>query len=463
MGTRPVFPLVIFLWFTAAVSAQLPEAAGPWDASQWKQYVTFEVRETAGVARQQEPVEVVIRLPSRNPRVVRWSEPPEEIVSQVLEAQPDGAAYKLRVAFPATVPARSMVRYRIYYDASLPAASYSTALKVSGETRVGWVVENGRYVADASSRAVEGKPEDSGQIRALTLKFADVMLLRSTGPRMHWAPNFQRAGAKSYTGIARWDPVQSVTRRAGPVVAETHRSGYHAEYPGIALSAVYRFFAFVPYFFFRSEMRMTQPLELFLLRNDEMTMDGFFTHVAWPGQLAAASLEGRRGDRQETSGTTPVEAATFEEREKLLEKRPIPADAPWICFFHQEKGYGYGSVRLKFDTRNTAGGPSPLYQPHTKISDGAGGGKYWNRRLIHEHNTLVPAGSRYAEENAYVVFRLRPGGLPEALGEFLEWERKLRTPLVAELYIAPGSTTRKGRRAARSGRLQPANSAEVAP
>lgn len=421
---------VLFVVLAVKCAAQLPESAGPWKAGDWKLYVTFEVREAAGLARQQEPVEAQIRLPTREVRVVRWNDTPEEIVSQVVEAKPDGAALKLRVAFPATVPARGKVLYRIYYNhPKPPPADYSTALNVSGETRAGWIVENEHYVADASQNVVKERTEDSGQIGALTLKFAAVTLVRSNGNRIHWAPNFQRTGAKSYSSIARWEQVQFLKRTKGPVVCENHRAGFHQEYPEIALLAVYRFFAFVPYFLFRSEMRITRPLELFLLRNDEMTMDGFFTHVAWPGL-----------------GSIPVQAASFEEREKILEKRPIPADAPWVCFFHQEKGYGYGSVRLQFDTKSTSGKPSPLYQPFTKISEGAGGGKYWDRRLIHEHDTQVPAGSRYAEENAYVIFRLRSGALPEALGEFLEWAKKLRSPLKVELQIPPGSLPRRSKR-----------------
>ncbi len=412
-----------------AAAAQLRESTGPWKAADWKLYVTYEVRETAGIARQQEPVEVSIRLPWRNVRVVRWDKEPEEVISQVLEARPDGAAFQMRILFLATVPARSMVRYRIYWgNREAPEPSYQTPLKVSGESRVGWIVENEHYVADASQRTVQERTEDSGQVRALTLKFAGVTLLRSTGPRMHWAPNFQRAGARSYTGIARWEPVQQIERAKGPLVCETRRAGSHAEYPEIALRAEYRFFAFLPYFLFRSEISVVKPIELFLLRNDEMTMDGFFTHVAWP------------------VGKGDVQAVTFAEREKILEREPIPADAPWVCFFHPEKGYGFGSVRLQFDTRNSNGAPSPLARPYTRISDGEGGGKYWNRRLIHEQNTTVPAGSRYFEENAYVVFHLRPGAPRDALGEFLEWEAQLRKPLLAELYIPPEATTRKKKR-----------------
>jgi hypothetical protein len=411
--------------------AQLPESAGPWEEGEWKHFVTFEVRERAGLDRRQEPVEAAIRLPTRNVRVVRWSGAPEEIVSQVVEAQPDGAAFRLRVVFPATVPARGTVLYRVYYGHPEPPEPAYSGLRYAAVTRVGWIVENEHFIADASERMVRDQAEDSGQLRGLTLKFAGVTLLRSTGPRMHWAPNFQRVGANSYTGMPRWHPVQRVDRSQGPVVAQSRRTGFHSEYPEIAMEGEYRFFAHVPYFLFRSEMVMKQEVALRLLRNDEMTMDGFFTHVAWPGRGRGA----------------PPRAAPFDDRHAILEKEPIPADAPWVLFFHEEKGYGFGSVRLRFDNQNAAGKPSPLYRAETNISDGVGGGRYWNRRLINDGNVLAPAGSRYFEENAYVVFRLRPGALPEKIGEFLEWERKLRNPLVPELQGTRAWTERQKRMA----------------
>jgi hypothetical protein len=419
----------LLLGLPAWLPAQLKESAGEWKAGEWKQFVTFEVRETAGIAREHEPIEVELRLPVREVRVVRWTMPPEEVVSQVLDAQPDSAALKLRIVFFATVPAKDTVLYRVYFNhPDPPAASYATPLKISGQTRVGWIVENEYYAADASQRTIGGKNEDSGQVRALTIKAAGVTLRRTVGnPRMHWAPNFQRTGAQSYESIATWEPVQSIERFQGPVAAATRRAGSHQDYPEIALNAEYRFFAGVPYFLFHSEMRMTQPIQLFLLRNEEMTMDGFFTHLAWPGKAPAAA----------------VRSARLEEREKILEKEPIPAEALWVCFYNADKGYGLGSVRLKFEVKNAAGKPSPLAHPYTKISDGDQGGRYWNRRLIDERDTMVPAGSRYCEENAYVVFTLRPGPPREAIGEFLEWEQKLRHPLVAELQGTKAWTARQ--------------------
>ena len=109
----------------------------------------------------------------------------------------------------------------------------------------------------------------------------------------------------------------------------------------------------------------------------------------------------------------------------LLEQQPLENDAPWLCFYHQEKGYAFGSIRLDYDNHDDFGEPSPLYHPHTRISDGAGGGKYWNRRLIDEQRTYVPRGSRYIEENAYLVFRI---DVADKFREIREWAARLRQP-----------------------------------
>jgi len=138
-------------------------------------------------------------------------------------------------------------------------------------------------------------------------------------------------------------------------------------------------------------MEMKQNVWLSLLRNDEMTMDSLFTNVAY----------------QKKSGE--VMDLTFGKRYKVLEVDPIEADAPWLCFYNREKGYAFGSIRLKYDNSDKNDHMSPTYQAHTKISDGAGWGKYWNRRLVHEYPTFAPAGSRYVEENAYLVFKIQKG------------------------------------------------------
>ena len=82
-------------------------------------------------------------------------------------------------------------------------------------------------------------------------------------------------------------------------------------------------------------MTVEKPLVVTLLRNNEMTMDQFFTHLAWPGR------DGR------------LHMTTFDDRKPLLQKEPIAADAPWLAFLNLEKGYGYGFVMLDYKATGT--------------------------------------------------------------------------------------------------------------
>ena len=77
----------------------------------------------------------------------------------------------------------------------------------------------------------------------------------------------------------------------------------------------YRFPADVPYFLVSTSMTVEKPMGR-LVHNNEMTMDLLFTHLIWPGGK-------------------PVD---FEARKPILDKTPIPADAPWTAFLNPAKG-----------------------------------------------------------------------------------------------------------------------------
>jgi len=264
-------------------------------------------------------------------------------------------------------------------------------------SEVGFVFDNPYYTADLSKRTVNGKVEDSGTLRGLVYKQFGVKLER-TQNRMHWAPSFQRAGARGYSSIATWTPVQKHQRRDLKDEVIFTREGRHADYPEINLEAEYRFPKNAPYFWFRSTMSIVKPIDMYWLRNQEMTMDDQFTHVAWPGKDG-----------------NPV-IVDFEARKPLLEKDPLPVDLPWVAFLHREKGYGFGAVVLHYKATKTA-------SPKTSINDGANNGKYWDRRIIDQTATNLAAGDRFEEQNAFVLFRVKKDA---PVAEFLEWERKLR-------------------------------------
>ncbi len=161
-------------------------------------------------------------------------------------------------------------------------------------------------------------------------------------------------------------------------------------------------------------MDIVKDVTLVMLRNDEMTMDSLFTNIAY----------------QNKSGN--IIDLPFSERYSELDKNPIRNNSPWVCFYNEEKGFAFGSIRIKYDNTNQNGLQSPTYLPRTKISNGAEGGKYWNRILIDNTKLIVPQGSSYREENAYIVFKINK---ENKFKEIEEWMITLNNPL--EISVIP--------------------------
>lgn len=277
-------------------------------------------------------------------------------------------------------------------------------------------VANKYFVADLTrSDGAEPKSHASGQLRELLIKMGFNQLLTNAEDRVHWAPNFKRPELEFYTTIAHWENPELNLVEHGRYLVRTIRQDLAPDHPEILLTAVYKFYANVPYFKFYSGMEMVAEVWLELLRNDEMTTDSMFTHVAF----------------ERPSGE--IIEVRLDERHALLQRQPIEADAPWLCFYNLDKGFAFGSIRLKYDCANQYGGPSPTYLPHTQIGAWLDR-RYWNRRLIHDHLTFMPKGSRYVEENAYLVFRI---GERDRLEEIKKLARQLRNPIrvaVSPLY-----------------------------
>jgi hypothetical protein len=277
------------------------------------------------------------------------------------------------------------------------AGAASDELKITKADRVGRIVENEYFVADLSQRTVRSKQEDSGTLRALTYKPFGVKLLR-TQNRMHWAPNLSRVGSTSYSGMGTWEPVQEFREEQKGGEYLHRRQGYFQAFPEVKAEAEYRFLPGVPYFLFWSRLTVEKPLVVRLVRNNEMTMDQFFTHLAWP------SSDGKH------------HLTTVDERHAIIEQAPIAQDVPWLAFLNLDKGYGYGFVMLESKA-------TKLVNAGTGISDGAENGKYWSRRLISRTDTPLAPGDQFEERSAYVLFRCSK---EKPLNDFLNWEKQIR-------------------------------------
>ncbi|UCF64669.1 MAG: hypothetical protein JSW33_02205 [bacterium] len=378
--------------------------------------------EPDGLVREVEYVEFPIQLPLKNEDLQNKnliaidSASQEKIYCQVISEKnfPEKNMTAARVVFPVSMAAHSTKTFFLKIEREVEAPV--TDLRIEGEG-LDLIIQNKYYQADLSRRAEpEPKIHNSGQIQELLIKLGYNQLLTNAEDRIHWAPNFKREEIEWYTTIAHWENPKEYRLDSGEYLIRTVRRDAAPEHPEIMLSAVYKFYAGVPFFRFYSEMEFTSDLPLELLRNDEMTTDSMFTHLAF-----------QRPDGE-------VATMTFKERFPILNENPIEANAPWICFYNVEHGFAFGSIRLKYDNHGYLGDLSPTYQAHTQIGEWLDR-KYWNRRLIHDHMIGVPAGSRYMEENAYLVFSI---GEADRFENIKYWAERLRNPVNVFVYPRMG-------------------------
>lgn len=315
----------------------------------------------------------------------------------------------IRFIFPVTISAWQTKTYHL--ELYPRAERLASDLKMSGE-KFDLVIENKFYRADLTKNTkVEPQSYDSGQIREIFVKMGYDQFMTNAEDRLHWAPNFKKPALEWYTTIAHWQSPEYYQVNSGPYLVETKRKGSAPQHPQIMLTAVYKFYSDLPYFRFYSLMEMEDNIWLELLRNDEMTMDTLFTHMAF-----------KRPDGS-------LVDVSFADRHELLKENPIENNAPWICFYNNS-GLAFGSIRIKYDNTNNFGTNSPLVQPHTQIGEWLAGIKYWNRRLIHDHLTYVPQGSRYIEENVYLIFSIDEEDKFKSISYCAD---RLRNPVVVQI------------------------------
>lgn len=372
------------------------------------------VSETAGLSRSLEYIEVQLQLKldsdnSNQMNIVAedlktGEQTPCQVINRgIFEKE---KVMLLNVIFPSTFKAHERKTFSL--KTVEKKVTIVTDLKLSGDD-LNHIIDNSFYSANLSkSNQSEAKSYDSGQLCDLLIKGKSNQLLFRTENRMHWGPNFQKPGMEYYNTIAAWQNPKRYVLNRGPYLISTQRQDVAPEVSEILLTANYYFYAYLPYFIFYSSMDIIKDVTFSLLRNDEMTMDSMFTHVAY----------------QNNSGQ--IIDLSFAERYNEFDENPIESNAPWVCFYNIDKGYAFGSIRIQYDNSNNTGLPSPTYHSHTKISDGAEGGKYWNRCLIDNFPVFVSKGSSYREKNAYLVFEINEGN---KFKEIVEQMNIIRNPV----------------------------------
>ena len=367
-------------------------------------YARISVSETNGLPRELEYVTAEIPLPTElqpsQVLVATNGETGESVSVQVLDTVGNEGKSTLKIMFPVSVGANSAKTFdlvaseKIHDDGALD-------IRISDDASS---VENQTYKATFSME----DDRRGGQINGIFLKNFDNQMLERGHIAMHWAPNFSKTNGNGYFNMEDFPLSSENTIETGLYQIKKDRSGRTDTIPEIYVEGKYTFLAGLPYFFFESTMTVEQEVSLKLLRNDEMTMDSLFTHVAYP-----------RKDGMVTR--LPL----YDSELDSLETNPIPDDSGFVAFYNTNFGYGLASIRLEYDNTNSEGNPSPLFNPHTKISKSQGNGRYWNRVLI-DSATTVPEGSRYHEINAYLVFEVDQA---EPEKQILYYAERLNNPL----------------------------------
>ena len=434
-----------------------------WDTA-WTQSREILVRETAGLDRAREPVEVEIqfRQPVRSGGVTGISDAvkreirvvhcprdrsPVEIPSQAFDIRPAAATrtgndaeatpkdvfVRVRVAFFADVAAYESERYVVWFDnPAAKAPDYDSMLDVSGEG-VGFTIDNRDY------HIVTEKT--SGQIDQVDLAFATNLSLRFKYGTLHWNPDFivvpDDFPVTGYTWYYahHFDNPECATD-SGPVFFSVRRKQLIPGQDVAYMEVSYRFYDSLPYFIMESYIEARKDTKTFAIRNDELAFGRTdFTHAGWRTKTPDM-MDGHMGE----IGSIAIYHETRAGAHVL--GSALPPNMAWISLAHPANGFAVGSIRLEWENVNAlTGEPSPLYNSHTVISE-HDEGLYWFRSLIYSPRSSagvdtetvrsflvdVPKGSSYREKNAYLFYRC---GAENTFSPIDELWMRLREPLQA--------------------------------
>jgi len=447
-GTFMVYCAALFLTSFACISAAATDITG-WDAL-FAFHYDYTIEETAGLDRENEPIEVTLSVPADSPgpwhehiRVVRLesdgegvviphqlmgevrSRPQAELGNERSGDSPSAAPVEsVNIVFLASCPKHGNVTYRLLWGVpagdgasqmNLPGAIESNGLRISG-AMPGLTVGNEYYAVRLD--------EKSGAIAAARLASspeADTMSFGGSIP-IHfgvdtWSP------PESWDHDYDWQSPPNQRCDAGPLALRYHRWGPLRKYPDLIVSITYTFYAHVPYVVVSSTMEFTAARSARAVRMGEIVVshthkegpndkdeggkfNDVFTHYAWPDAAGVSRIDVNAHrdaeGRANLEGVAPGALA-------ILDR-----DVPWVAGYHATRGYGLASLRKSQFAGNRLGNPIPQTVPCTYLANYGWGFTYWSRPMVYpfgeqqtaeDQNTAIAAGTIFATEEALLFFK----------------------------------------------------------
>lgn len=405
----------------------------------WKNYKSIVLSETAGLDREEEPVEVLLPFYpdealhlKREIRVVSIDTEThiiEEVPCQVydikkflkeddLDPDADGnptreapiwyGTITARVAFLADVPAKSSKVFLIYYNnENALSKMYKTDLRVQGEAP-GLKIENSIYSI--------GLHPNSGHLDQITLKSKpDNPLFHrmETNGAIHWNPG-SWVPPRPWTHTADWKPPKNLNYISGPIISIAEMWDNLRELPEVDASVRYEFYPGKPYFISSTTMRINERIDCIALRNAEIVFKREqITHAAWYDVISDSIIVYNVRDMPDLTDLN------------------MEADAPWITFYNIETGIGFGGIQLSYSNAGLEARPR-LLNPFMYITGGPW--IYWSRALSSSFlssnmQQVIPAlrGNFFSEKWAYLTYEIEEGDQPYS--PVLYWQKRLKNPL----------------------------------
>lgn len=420
----------------ATVSLPTPEKGGAWADS--TDNIALVVREEAGLARVQEPVDVDFTVeqerfpdPERRLRatVMTAAGAFTEIPCQVYDVKPLAAApygggsntalQRFRVVMPLTLQPKADAVVHLWAGPPRDKPADS-GLRLDGNS-LGGVVRNAAY-------RVELEPT-CGQIVAWLDTRLDVRFelqrkdMVGQGAVIHRTPDLFRPD-RQWSHALDWTAPEH-RAVAGPVMVETTRRGEMPWIPEAVGKVQYRFFAGRPEVRATSSLRVTKDIEGMAVRNGNFCFSiDLFTHAAWPeagGSVRRMPIGEALGD---DTGAPPQ--ACF------------PVSTPWVAVYHRDRKYGFAIVTADHAYFSEGQGHANDTRARSYVSN------YRNRFLytiraatqtyranIRSFPTLIEAGTTLYENVAYLPFAFT-GEDERQFDPVWSLQRELKNPLVIE-------------------------------
>lgn len=398
----------------------------------WRLYKRFALTESAGHAREHEPIHLHVHFAAgqvrdavREVRIV-VADSGQELPCQVYAVDTADGDTHCRVMFFANCAGHDKREFLLLHDNPSPACwspFYPSDLVTRGQG-VALQIDNGIYRTRLSPvmghlRNLEfcrwgGTKLGWDNPSPLSLVDADNdpgskldIAWHGEDDCIHWNPDFRNQLRYRMTN---WPQAPNWTVDRGDLCTIVHRWGYPVcpthparDQTAVRLDVTYTFYDALPYFTMTSSLTVEQEADILVVRNDEWLFRQAFSHAVHmhaDGAMAQTMIQ-----------TPAADNMSFERNPAI------------VGFVDETSRDAFVTLRLAFDARGFPGAYDPAW---LTLGTTDYGNQLWSRDVFHERQEMaIQPGAFVSETNAYLCFHLDEGGLDQAS----HWYDLLRRPL----------------------------------